>query len=173
MTIGAFPLHTFADRRSWFIPRQGGLGGVIPATGWADNASKVTLAQAPTITTITSVTVTPKVSGRLRVEASGQVTNLLSSLQDVSIWLGRSASQTFAAADYVVLNAFPIDANTIADEESFATVVRYDIAAVNTLPLVFPLGVPVTIFLLGNATASNSMAFQAHQAQLDVLEVRG
>ena len=170
MTMGPFPLGNSSNRRSIFIPRQGASG--ILASGWADNANKVTLAQSTAVTTVTSVTVTPKVSGKLRVEVSGAVVNILGTLQDANLWLARAAGTAPASADYTVMNAFPIDGTNIADAESFATVVRYDIAAVGPLPLVFPVGAPVTFFLLGNASAGSSMVIPAHGAQIDVLEVR-
>jgi hypothetical protein len=142
------------------------------AAGWADNPSAV-LAPAPaTPIAVAAVTVTPVATGKIEVLVTGEIVNPNGAPSIAVLWLTHTGGPLPFPGDYQALN-MPLQGvgEGSNNTESFACVVRYDLAAVNDLPLVFPIGVPVTFTLRLEADAAD-VQLPAHAAQVSVHEVR-
>ena len=122
------------------------------ASAWGDNAtSKVTAAPSTPIA-VCSATITPQATGKIRVTVSGMVANKSAGgAPEVTVlWLTHTGGPAAFPGDYGVLGDGITEMNLegtgvdVNDAESFSCVVRYDVAAVNDLPITFPLGTPVT-----------------------------
>ena len=145
------------------------------ASAWGDNAALVQTAGAATPIVVCSATITPQITGKIRVSVSGEVFNSNNSSQTVQLYLSRSGASDPFPGDYSVLQMIlEATGEGLNDAESFSTVVRYDIAApggFSTLPITFPIGAPVTFSLVMQATAAG-VEFAGHGGQIDLQEVR-
>ncbi len=132
------------------------------AHGFADNGGAATpILAAGNI--VTSVTVTPKVSGRFKLSASVVAHNLTDGGTTVGLQFGHAATADYPASpnDVTLTSAARVSLSLVAEN-------GVDLA---DYPFVAPLGVPVTFTLIATAGADGTIEAVAHGAQLTVEEL--
>jgi hypothetical protein len=130
------------------------------AHGFADNPTDVPISNAAE-TVLTSVTVTPKVTGKFRVTGSAVINNpALATAKSVLLSIGRGGVADYSSSQVSVP----------AGQITIQTAVQAEYGSATT-PTVFPIGVPVTIQLLAEGSAASTLDAPAHGAQLQVEEL--
>jgi hypothetical protein len=118
------------------------------AHGFGDNGTAV-IAVGTNPTPLASVTVTPQRSGKFQVTATAIATS-----GDFAIAIGHDSTVDYSQS----VGASLINAITMAYGS-------------RQVPTIFPVSIPVTIVLFGQASVSGQVFIRPHQAQLTVLEL--
>ena len=148
-------------RETYPAPSGGGAAAAL-AREWADNPQGILVGSANG-TTLASVTITPKVTGKFRVIITGVI---LSSLANrFTCWVGHGPVDPVPVDYTSAIYQVPVAVSN--DGVGFSLVVDLDKIAA---PFVFPVGVPVRI-AVGGAGNLNGCSILASGVQIEVQEV--
>jgi hypothetical protein len=159
----------FSSARAVFDEKLGGWtvvssapdASLLFARAWADNQDDLTLTST-NATTVVSATLTPRVTGKLRVIVTGTFTNTASTPTSValSLTIGSSAVET-------IYNQAP--ANAPASSGGWVSLI-VDLDKLPSPPST-PVGRSVQVNAVLTAGAAGAITVAAHGVQIDVEEV--
>lgn len=140
-----------------------GPGGGPAALGnaWADNPNQATLVNTGAII-VAQATITPRVTGKLRVIITGTVNNT----DGVAVSLITTVSQGVSSTPALYTQG-TAETPASPDSGTVALVVDLDKTA---SPTVFPVGTPVNINAVLQAGVGNVIVVPAHGVQIEVQE---
>lgn len=152
-----------ARANDWTLATTAGSGSA-PASGWADSVQTITNGPVPTI--FASKTVTPTSSGKFRVTATGAVQNASDSgTVNFTIEVTHGAGVT-SPPDY----AAPSQCNDNGGGRQFQGLsMSVDLDEL-PVPLVFPVGTPVTLNGIIHPTGGQALQWADHMLQLTITE---
>ena len=140
----------------------GAAGGAALASAWGDNSGLVAFNDT-NIDIIKSVSITPASTGKLRVTITCVNQGVDGGACPFTLGVNHGASPG-QAFDYAQAQIFT---STLNGAET-SVVVRLDKLA---SPIVFPVGTPVQINAVGQATEGGQTQIPAHGCQIDIQEV--
>jgi hypothetical protein len=143
-------------------PAPSGGGAAALAREWANNPQGILVGSANG-STLASVTITPKVTGKLRVIITGVI--LSAGANRFICWVGHGPTDP-VPADYTSAS-YQVPAAISNDGVGFSLVVDLDKIAA---PITFPVGVPVRI-AAGGAGNIGGCSISAGGVQIEVQEV--
>jgi hypothetical protein len=143
-------------------PAPSGGGAAALAREWADNPQAIGVASAAG-STLASVTITPKVTGKFRVIITGVIFSSVANYFTCRVGHGPIDP---VPADYTS-GIYQVPVAVTTDGVGFSLVVDLDKIAV---PFVFPVGVPVRI-AVGGAGNIGGCSISAGGVQIEVQEV--